>query len=146
MATENSRDGKTRHLPGIPVAVVTIRVQILPLLVDMFLGTIHDDDIGIGARPKHTLGAVETEELGRGAAVRSTNRVMESWRALTPSDQKTASRVSTLLVPPVTLSTVAPEIFAAKGMVKSSLATVWRRRSAHAAHSTSRCSWVLLGG
>ena len=38
------------------------------------------------------------------------------------------------------------EIFAAKGMVKSSLATVWRRRSAHAAHRTSRCSWVLLGG
>jgi DNA polymerase-3 subunit alpha len=73
--------------------------------------------IGTSARgtPKSLAGAAD---------VSSTKRVMERLRSLTPSDQKTAIRVSTLLVPPVTLSTVEPEILASKGMVKSSLATV----------------------
>ena len=67
MAAENGRDGEACDLPGIPVAVVAIRVQILSLLVDMLLGAIHDKDIGIGARPNHALGAVDAEELGRGS-------------------------------------------------------------------------------
>ena len=115
--------------PAVPEAVVAVRVELL-----------EPDRVPSGRveqRRSASLPTAMTPLRGNSpnsragaSAVTFTNCSMgEPVRRMTPSENRTSILVSMPLWPPGTLSTTRPESFDARGMVKSSEATVSRSRA-----------------